>query len=167
MIEARGLVKKYGDTVAVGRLTFDVQPGLVTGFLGPNGSGKSTTLRMILGRSAYNHLLGLAQSNGLERPRGAAFRRAGERAGPRASARLAEPGLVRAHEVSCASSTIQWSSPKSVRIRAGPAWAIPQLFSASRRGVPSFSYSANATVNIRLPRTRSGRARRDRSCGPR
>jgi ABC-2 type transport system ATP-binding protein len=46
MIEARGLVKQYGDTVAVGGLTFDVQPGLVTGFLGPNGSGKSTTLRM-------------------------------------------------------------------------------------------------------------------------
>ena len=43
MIAARGLVKKYGDTVAVGGLTFDVQPGLVTGFLGPNGSGKSTT----------------------------------------------------------------------------------------------------------------------------
>jgi ABC-2 type transport system ATP-binding protein len=49
MIEARGLVKRYGDTVAVGGLTFDVQPGLVTGFLGPNGSGKSTTLRMVLG----------------------------------------------------------------------------------------------------------------------
>jgi len=40
MIEVRGLVKKYGDTVAVAGLTFDVQPGLVTGFLGPNGSGK-------------------------------------------------------------------------------------------------------------------------------
>ena len=52
MIEARGLVKKYGDTVAVGGLTFDVQPGLVTGFLGPNGSGKSTTLRMVLGLDA-------------------------------------------------------------------------------------------------------------------
>jgi ABC-2 type transport system ATP-binding protein len=107
MIEARGLVKTYGDAVAVNGLTFDVQPGLVTGFLGPNGAGKSTTLRMVLGldtptkgtvtvngrpynqhirplhevgallearaihpgRSAYNHLLCLAQSNGLPRTR--------------------------------------------------------------------------------------------------
>jgi len=107
MIEARGLVKNYGDAVAVNDLTFDVQPGLVTGFLGPNGAGKSTTLRMVLGldapaegtvtvngrpyaehrrplrevgallearaihpgRSAYNHLLCLAQSNALPRTR--------------------------------------------------------------------------------------------------
>jgi ABC-2 type transport system ATP-binding protein len=34
---------------AVDDLTFDVQPGKVTGFLGPNGAGKSTTMRMILG----------------------------------------------------------------------------------------------------------------------
>ena len=49
MIEARGLTKRYGRTVAVDALSFDVQPGTVTGFLGPNGSGKSTTMRMIIG----------------------------------------------------------------------------------------------------------------------
>ncbi len=49
MIEAAGLSKSYGRTRAVDGLTFEVQPGLVTGFLGPNGSGKSTTMRMILG----------------------------------------------------------------------------------------------------------------------
>jgi ABC-2 type transport system ATP-binding protein len=49
MIEAFGLTKRYGDTVAVDRLSFTVQPGVVTGFLGPNGSGKSTTMRMLLG----------------------------------------------------------------------------------------------------------------------
>jgi ABC-2 type transport system ATP-binding protein len=49
VIQARGLTKRYGSTVAVDRLTFDVEPGVVTGFLGPNGAGKSTTLRMILG----------------------------------------------------------------------------------------------------------------------
>jgi ABC-2 type transport system ATP-binding protein len=48
MIEARGLVKRYGPTIAVDNLSFDVQPGTVTGFLGPNGAGKSTTMRMIL-----------------------------------------------------------------------------------------------------------------------
>ena len=49
MIEARGLVKRYGSTTAVNDLSFDVLPGTVTGFLGPNGAGKSTTMRMILG----------------------------------------------------------------------------------------------------------------------
>jgi len=101
MIEARGLTKRYGDTLAVDGLSFDVRPGLVTGFLGPNGSGKSTTMRMVMGldrpdggsvkvggrryhdlpwplrevgglleskavhpgRSAYNHLWALAQTN--------------------------------------------------------------------------------------------------------
>ena len=50
MIEVRGLTKRYGATLAVDGLSFDVQPGAVTGFLGPNGSGKSTTMRMILGQ---------------------------------------------------------------------------------------------------------------------
>jgi ABC-2 type transport system ATP-binding protein len=52
MIEARGLTKRYGPTVAVDGLSFDVRPGTVTGFLGPNGSGKSTTMRMIIGLDA-------------------------------------------------------------------------------------------------------------------
>jgi ABC-2 type transport system ATP-binding protein len=52
MIEARRLTKRYGDKVAVDDLTFDVRPGIVTGFLGPNGAGKSTTMRMILGLDA-------------------------------------------------------------------------------------------------------------------
>jgi ABC-2 type transport system ATP-binding protein len=103
MIEARGLTKRYGDTVAVDNLTFNVEPGKITGFLGPNGAGKTTTMRCILGldrptsgtvtvngkrlrqlawpmrevgalldakavhggRSAYNHLLCLAQTNNL------------------------------------------------------------------------------------------------------
>ncbi len=49
MIEVRGLSKRYGETLAVDDLSFDVAPGVVTGFLGPNGAGKSTTMRMILG----------------------------------------------------------------------------------------------------------------------
>jgi ABC-2 type transport system ATP-binding protein len=107
MIEATGLSKRYGVTLAVDDLSFTVPPGQVTGFLGPNGAGKSTTMRMILGldapsagsvtvngrpyaeyrrplfevgalleagavhggRSAYNHLLCLALSNGIGRAR--------------------------------------------------------------------------------------------------
>jgi ABC-2 type transport system ATP-binding protein len=49
MITAHSLTKRYGDSTAVDNLTFEVPPGLVTGFLGPNGSGKSTTMRMIMG----------------------------------------------------------------------------------------------------------------------
>ena len=49
MISARGLTKRYGDTLAVDDLSFEVRPGIVTGFLGPNGSGKSTTMRMMVG----------------------------------------------------------------------------------------------------------------------
>jgi ABC-2 type transport system ATP-binding protein len=52
MIEAEGLTKRYGRTLAVDDLSFSVQPGRVTGFLGPNGAGKSTTMRMILGLDA-------------------------------------------------------------------------------------------------------------------
>jgi ABC-2 type transport system ATP-binding protein len=49
VIEVRGLTKHYGPVVAVDGLSFDVRPGVVTGFLGPNGSGKSTTMRLIMG----------------------------------------------------------------------------------------------------------------------
>jgi ABC-2 type transport system ATP-binding protein len=52
MISARGLTKRYGGTLAVDNLTFDIHPGTVTGFLGPNGSGKSTTMRLLLGLDA-------------------------------------------------------------------------------------------------------------------
>ncbi len=52
MIEVRGLSKRYGPIVAVDGLSFDVRPGVVTGFLGPNGAGKSTTMRMVLGLDA-------------------------------------------------------------------------------------------------------------------
>jgi ABC-2 type transport system ATP-binding protein len=107
MIEVTGVTKSYGDKVAVHDLSFEVRPGIVTGFLGPNGSGKSTTMRLILGldspdagqtfvngkryrdhhaplhqvgalleaksvhtgRSAYNHLMALAQTHGIGRQR--------------------------------------------------------------------------------------------------
>ena len=55
MIEAHQLTKRYGDKLAVDRLSFSVRPGVVTGFLGPNGAGKSTTMRMIMGLDAPNN----------------------------------------------------------------------------------------------------------------
>ena len=49
MIEVENLTKRYGDRTAVDEVSFQVNPGTVTGFLGPNGAGKSTTMRMIAG----------------------------------------------------------------------------------------------------------------------
>src|SRR2546423_1729371 len=49
MITVDALTKRFGSRLAVDRLSFEVKPGLVTGFLGPNGAGKSTTIRVILG----------------------------------------------------------------------------------------------------------------------
>ncbi len=49
MLKIEHLSKRYGDTLAVNDLDFEVKPGVVTGFLGPNGSGKSTTMRVIIG----------------------------------------------------------------------------------------------------------------------
>jgi ABC-2 type transport system ATP-binding protein len=48
MIEVENLTKRYGRTLAVDDLSFDVRAGTVTGFLGPNGAGKSTTMRLML-----------------------------------------------------------------------------------------------------------------------
>jgi ABC-2 type transport system ATP-binding protein len=107
MIEVDHVTKRYGERVAVDDLTFQVRPGIVTGFLGPNGAGKSTTMRVILGldeptsgrstvngrsyrelraplheigamlearaihtgRTAYKHLLAMAQTHGIKRSR--------------------------------------------------------------------------------------------------
>lgn len=52
MIEVDSVTKRYGSTLAVDHLSFEVRPGQVTGFLGPNGSGKSTTMRIIMGLDA-------------------------------------------------------------------------------------------------------------------
>lgn len=49
MIQAQNLTKKFGPKIAVNDVSFQVEPGRVTGFLGPNGAGKSTTMRMIVG----------------------------------------------------------------------------------------------------------------------
>jgi ABC-2 type transport system ATP-binding protein len=49
MIEVENLSKRFGKTQAVAGLSFQVDPGTITGFLGPNGAGKSTTLRSVLG----------------------------------------------------------------------------------------------------------------------
>ena len=48
-VAALGLVKRYGEIVAVDHVDLTVEPGDVFGYLGPNGAGKTTSLRMMLG----------------------------------------------------------------------------------------------------------------------
>jgi drug efflux transport system ATP-binding protein len=48
-VEVEDLVKRFGDFVAVDRVSFRVEEGEIFGFLGPNGAGKSTTVRVLCG----------------------------------------------------------------------------------------------------------------------
>ena len=48
-IEVTGLARRFGDTVAVAGLDFEVRPGELFGLVGPDGAGKTTTLRMLAG----------------------------------------------------------------------------------------------------------------------
>jgi ABC-2 type transport system ATP-binding protein len=48
-IETEQLTKRYGETLAVNRLTLSISEGIVYGFLGPNGAGKTTTMRLLTG----------------------------------------------------------------------------------------------------------------------
>jgi ABC-2 type transport system ATP-binding protein len=48
-IQAEGLTKRYGETLALDSLDLSIEPGEVYGYLGPNGAGKTTTIRLLLG----------------------------------------------------------------------------------------------------------------------
>jgi ABC-2 type transport system ATP-binding protein len=49
MLRARGLTKRYAGLLALDRVSFDLHPGEIVGYLGPNGSGKSTTVNLVVG----------------------------------------------------------------------------------------------------------------------
>ena len=49
IVEARGLTRSFGDTVAVDSLDLSIEKGIIYGFLGPNGCGKTTSMRMMTG----------------------------------------------------------------------------------------------------------------------
>src|SRR5712691_5532730 len=49
VVETRQLTKKYGEFVALDRLTLAVERGEILGFVGPNGAGKTTTIKILVG----------------------------------------------------------------------------------------------------------------------
>lgn len=49
MIEVKNLTKRYGQNLALDRVSFTIQEGTIVGFLGPNGAGKSTTMNIMTG----------------------------------------------------------------------------------------------------------------------
>ena len=49
MLELHGLTRRYGSTLALDDLSFQVPPGTLFGFLGPNGAGKTTAMRIVMG----------------------------------------------------------------------------------------------------------------------
>ncbi len=49
MIQVKNITKRFGSTLAVDGVSFEVPQGQVVGFLGPNGAGKSTTMRVLTG----------------------------------------------------------------------------------------------------------------------
>jgi ABC-2 type transport system ATP-binding protein len=53
VVEARGLRKSFGGTVAVDGIDLRIEPGRIVGLIGPNGAGKTTALNAILGLTSY------------------------------------------------------------------------------------------------------------------
>ncbi|MBN8726762.1 MAG: ABC transporter ATP-binding protein [Xanthomonadales bacterium] len=54
VVHARNLSKRYGATVALDQVSFDIEPGRIVGLIGPNGAGKTTALKAILGLTEFD-----------------------------------------------------------------------------------------------------------------
>ncbi|MFC0505155.1 ABC transporter ATP-binding protein [Micromonospora costi] len=96
MILVRKLTKRYGQTLALDNLSFEVRPGAVTGFLGPNGAGKSTALRIILG--LHHPTSGEALIGGRRYDR---IRHPMREVGAVLDANAAHPGRSAVHHLAC------------------------------------------------------------------
>lgn len=69
MIEVKNLTKRYGQNLALDRVSFKIEEGTIVGFLGPNGAGKSTAMNIITGYlSATSGEVTVSGKNTLEEP---------------------------------------------------------------------------------------------------
>jgi ABC-2 type transport system ATP-binding protein len=137
-IEASGLSKRYGSTVAVDDLSFSVRSGRVTGFVGPNGAGKSTTMRMILGLDAPDAgevLVGGRRYGGLATP----LREVGA---------LLDAGAL--HPGRRARDHLRWlaASNRLPRRRVGEVLALVGLTDVARRRTGGFSLGMTQRLGI-------------------
>ena len=102
-IEARGLRKAFGTTVALDGLNLRVEEGRILGLIGPNGAGKTTALNAILGLTSYEgelKVLGRDPWTARERAHARRFFHRRCRGAPAldagfASARLRRPACIR------------------------------------------------------------------------
>ena len=74
-IEARGLRKTFGTTVALDGIDLHVEEGRILGMIGPNGAGKTTALNAILGPNVVRGRIESARSRSVDEPRRAHARR--------------------------------------------------------------------------------------------
>ncbi len=63
VVHARNLAKRYGATVALDSVSFDILPGRIVGLIGPNGAGKTTALKAILGLTDFDGELSVLGMN--------------------------------------------------------------------------------------------------------
>jgi ABC-2 type transport system ATP-binding protein len=138
MIEAVGLVKRYGKVTAVDGLSFTVPAGSVTGFLGPNGSGKSTTMRVILGLDAPD--AGSVTVNGRSY---AGYRRPLREVGALLDAKAVAPGRSAYHH-------LRWLALSNgiPRFRVDEVLRQVGLASAARKRVGGFSLGMAQRLGI-------------------
>ncbi len=69
LLQIQGLSKRYGSSLAVSDLSFQINPGECLGVIGPNGAGKTTTIRMCLGQPTPD--AGSIDALGMRMPRDA------------------------------------------------------------------------------------------------
>src|SRR5262249_50049900 len=135
---ARGLTKRYGQVTAVDALSFDVRPGVVTGFLGPNGSGKSTTMRLMLGLDQ--------PTSGAVRIKGRGYRELSwplREVGALLEAKAFHPGRsARAHLAALAASN------GIAAARVDEVLAVVGLRSAARGGAGTLSWGMGRRLGI-------------------
>ncbi|WP_460530281.1 ATP-binding cassette domain-containing protein [Flindersiella endophytica] len=138
MIDLRALTKRYGRTLALSDLTFEVKPGQVTGFLGPNGAGKSTTMRVLLGLDAPDS--GDALVNGR---RYSSFRRPMHEVGALLDASAVHPGRSALNHLRCLARTNRIGDRRVVQVLEQVG-----LAGVARKRVKGFSLGMKQRLGI-------------------
>jgi ABC-2 type transport system ATP-binding protein len=134
MIEVQGLVKRYGELVAVGGVSFEAPSGAITGLLGPNGAGTSTVIGCVSGL--------LAPSEGSVRVLGHDVARDGRAA--RASLGVVPQELALYEDLTAGENLAYWGGAYGLRgagLRARVAEVLAEIGLADRAKEPVSRFS--------------------------